>query len=307
MTSKTTIDLEACAAALDASDDYRVLRRFQRPERYTEENDLLKKVGAIVDVETTGLDYRTSEIIELGIVTFEYDAHAQVHRVLSAESWLQEPSEPIPEEITEITGITNEMVSGHRMPGPRIETIIDPATIIIAHHADFDRKFCEGQFPWAEAKHWACSLREIDWKGLNAPAQALEALAVHFGFFYDGHRAVSDCSALLHILAQTIEPEDEDEEPHTLLWHLLESARKPTTRVWATNSPFDKKDALKARGYRWHDGTTGRAKCWYRDVPSDELDDEQRWLQQDILIGRSGDVEQLTARERYSIQSDPSA
>jgi DNA polymerase-3 subunit epsilon len=42
--------------------------------------------------------------------------------------------------------------------------------------------------------------------------------------------------------------------------HLLASARKSLLRIWAESSPFDMKDVLKARGYRWNDGTNGRPK-----------------------------------------------
>src|SRR5258706_1628265 len=40
---------------------------------------------------------------------------------------------------------------------------------------------------------------------------------------------------------------------------LLDQARKKTIRVWAEQSPFDLKDVLKRRGYRWCDGSHGPA------------------------------------------------
>ena len=39
---------------------------------------------------------------------------------------------------------------------------------------------------------------------------------------------------------------------------LLETARKPTLRVGAEQTPFELKDSLKRRGYRWNDGSDGR-------------------------------------------------
>ena len=41
---------------------------------------------------------------------------------------------------------------------------------------------------------------------------------------------------------------------------LLEQARKKTVRVWVEHSPFDLKDALKRRGYRWSPGNDGRPR-----------------------------------------------
>ena len=47
---------------------------------------------------------------------------------------------------------------------------------------------------------------------------------------------------------------------------LLERARRKTMRIWAEQSPFELKDELKKRGYRWSDGADGRARSWYIDV-----------------------------------------
>jgi DNA polymerase-3 subunit epsilon len=41
---------------------------------------------------------------------------------------------------------------------------------------------------------------------------------------------------------------------------LLEQARKKKMRIWAEQSPFDLKDVLKRRGYRWCDGSDGRPR-----------------------------------------------
>ena len=37
-------------------------------------------------------------------------------------------------------------------------------------------------------------------------------------------------------------------------------------RIWAEQSPFELKDELKKRGYRWSDGADGRPRSWYIDV-----------------------------------------
>jgi DNA polymerase-3 subunit epsilon len=37
-------------------------------------------------------------------------------------------------------------------------------------------------------------------------------------------------------------------------------------RIWAEQSPFELKDELKKRGYRWSDGADGRPGSWYIDV-----------------------------------------
>ena len=66
---------------------------------------------------------------------------------------------------------------------------------------------------------------------------------------------------------------------------LLEQARKRTMRVWAEQAPFDLKDALKRRGYRWSDGTDGRPRSWYVDVDESRLEDEIAFLNRRSTFG----------------------
>jgi DNA polymerase-3 subunit epsilon len=85
---------------------------------------------------------------------------------------------------------------------------------------------------------------------------------------------------------------------------LLEQARKKTMRVWAEQSPFDLKDLLKRRGYRWSDGSDGRPRSWYIDVDESKLDEEIAFLKTEIYLR---DVEPrlqpLTALNRFSVRA----
>ena len=69
----------------------------------------------VVDLETTGLDpYSGCEIIEIGITEIKND------QIVRNYSRLIKPQESIPPLITEITGITNEMVRNEET----IETVL---------------------------------------------------------------------------------------------------------------------------------------------------------------------------------------
>jgi DNA polymerase-3 subunit epsilon len=72
-------DREAAARMLEATGDYRVLRRLQpRPIALSRTPRQGEKIAVIVDTETTGLDHAKDEVIELGIVAFTY--HARIMR-----------------------------------------------------------------------------------------------------------------------------------------------------------------------------------------------------------------------------------
>jgi len=167
--------------------------------------------------------------------------------------------------ITALTGISDEMVRGKRIDDEAVSKFIAEAGIVIAHNAGFDRKFMEKRFPVFEEKSWGCSQREVPWREEGIESAKLEYIAYRSGFFYEGHRADIDCLAGIEILSHPLP--NSDQLPLALL---LENARKTTYVVWAVGSPFETKDRLKERGYRWNGGEDGRPKSWYKEV--DQID-----------------------------------
>src|ERR1700761_8297172 len=110
-----TISLAVMADALSRSPDYRVLRRLVPRVPFTPPVGLDMKTAVLLDTETTGLDAQKDEVIELGMVKFDYLSDGRIVGVRDIFSAFNEPSEPIPAEITALTGITDEMVAGHRI------------------------------------------------------------------------------------------------------------------------------------------------------------------------------------------------
>jgi DNA polymerase III subunit epsilon len=119
------------------------------------------------------------------------------------------------------------------------------------------------------------------------------------GFFHQAHRAVDDCHALLEILAFELPTIGA-----SALAVLLDQARKKTIRVWAEQSPFDLKDVLKRRGYRWCDGSDGRPRSWYIDVGEDRLRNEIAFLKTEIYLSEvEPRLQTLTALSRFSVSA----
>jgi DNA polymerase III subunit epsilon len=133
-------DLAAMAEALSWSTDYRVLRRLLPRPTLMPASGQETKIGILLDTETTGLDHSTHEIIELGMVKFDYTPDGRIVGVRDTFSAFNEPSAPIPPEVTALTGITDEMVAGHRIDGAAVTAFVDGAVIAIARNAGFDRK-----------------------------------------------------------------------------------------------------------------------------------------------------------------------
>jgi len=290
------MDIEKAVQTVEASDDFRVLRRLLPVERYYADDASEKRIGIYLDVETTGMNADEDMVIELAMVPFEFNKAGQIFKVLPAYNAFQDPGCPIPEIITKITGITDDMVKGEAINLDEVVTLLKDAAIVIAHNAKFDRAFCENLHDAFKEISWGCSIADINWNEEGLEGVKLEYLAYKYGFFYEGHRATIDCYAALDILSKTLPTSGE-----LVLKRLLDTARKVTIRLWAINAPFDKKDDLKARKYRWSDGSNGTKKAWYIDIAEEDYDDELIYLGDNIYSSKMPDLPniKITAKERY--------
>jgi DNA polymerase-3 subunit epsilon len=173
---------------------------------------------------------------------------------------------------------------------------VAPAALIVAHNAGFDRRFAERFCDAFTTKAWACSMSEIDWHAEGFESSKLAYLALANGFFYERHRAVNDCAAAIELLSRSL--------PHsgvTGLHRLLVSARAATWRIWAENSPFEFKDILKARGYRWNGEENGKPRSWWIDVRDDQKDAEIAFLRREIYQRESAvNARRMTAYDRFA-------
>jgi len=289
-------DAESLARRLEATGDYKILRRLVPRTPTPAPAGNTGKIGIILDFETTGLDPAKDEIIEVAMIKFGYSETDEITGVSAVFQSYNEPSIPIPTLVTDLTGITNEQVAGHRIDIAALEAFVADANIVIAHNAGFDRKFAERLSPTFEHMHWACTQTEIDWRKHGFGGAKLGYLLADIGMFHNAHRAIDDCHALVEILAH---PLPATAQP--VFAELIDCARRTTARIWAQRSPFELKDALKARGYRWNDGTDGRPKSWFIDVDEEKRDAELRYLKQEIYQ-RAVDIEcrAMTALERFS-------
>lgn len=281
-----------------SAQDYRVTRPFTPRTLYSNgipPAKLLK--AAILDTETTGTNQLTDKIIELGIVIVEYAPDTgQVYRVLETFDELEDPGMPIPPESTKIHNITDEMVKGKKIHDEAVERLLSDVSLIIAHNATFDRGFVEARLPFFQKKAWACSYAQMPWKTEGFGAAGLEFLAYRFGFHFTGHRASVDCHALLEVLQS-----DLPVSGIKAFKMLLDKARTPDIKVWALNAPFETKDKLRERGYRWD----GERKLWNKAVTNEELSLETDWLKAEVYNNRAFKIEQekMDAYNRFSTRA----
>jgi DNA polymerase-3 subunit epsilon len=175
--------------------------------------------------------------------------------------------------------------------------MLDGVDVIIAHNAGFDRPFCESRLPLFKEFAWACSFADIDWKAQGRSSSKLEMLAHALGLFYDAHRAEMDCHALIAVLAAPL-----PKATSTGFASLLNAAKNPAFRLQATQAPFEAKDKLKQRGYRWN----GDQKVWHTRLSDEaEVQAECEWLRANVYGSRNASVEleKMEATVKYSSRS----
>jgi DNA polymerase-3 subunit epsilon len=275
--------------------------QFQRVSYYSPEweavNPGVSRIGSVIDVETTGLHHDSSKIIEIGIRTFRFNrVTGELLEPLERYSAFEDPGEPLSEEIKNLTGLTDEMLKGQSIDWTLVDRMLSGSVIVIAHNASFDRPFVDRKSVVSREKIWGCSIKQLDWHSKGFTSQKLDVLSIYHGFFTDAHRALNDAEALLHLLSFR-----DSATSNPYLRELLEVARKPTVHVSATHSPFESKDHLRRRSYRWD----AQNKVWWREVQKEHLDGEIRWLEETVYLGPfRGKTRELAPSDHFKSGQD---
>jgi DNA polymerase III subunit epsilon len=289
-----TDSLEVAARLLESNDDFKVLRRLVPQTEFAAAPAEPLARALVLDTETTGTSFEFDQIVELGVLLVEYaPSTGTIVRVADSYQGLEDPGRPIPAEATAIHGITDEMVAGQRIDETRVNALLERCQLVIAHNASFDRPFVEERLPAFATLPWSDSYSEVPWAERGYTGAKLQYLAWQSGFFYEAHRSLIDCQALLELLRTRMKGSEE-----TPFQRLLSGLETKVYRIWALNSPFETKDRLKERGYRWD----GERRCWHRTLPFEAAREEAAWLKDAIYGGRPArvEVETIDARTRYS-------
>jgi DNA polymerase-3 subunit epsilon len=174
----------------------------------------------IVDVETTGWAPNEAGITEIGAV--------RVHdgRVVAEYSSLVNPGTPVPPAITELTGISDQMLAS----APPVAAVLPgllafaEGSVITAHNAPFDLGFltaaCAGMgraWPAFEVLDTVRLARHLMATPQEVPDRKLATLASFFGTpVRPSHRALDDARATAAVLGQLLGRLADREEIRTL-------------------------------------------------------------------------------------------
>lgn len=153
-----------------------------------------------LDIETTGLDSEKDEIIEIGVLS------ESLTEIKSQWKTFIKNVKNLPQGVTELTGITYEMLQSGmelREALEKLNEIIRGKTII-CYNATFDIKFLEKAYELCKVEF--CVNRVVDLLPLARKRVSevvnfkLETLAEYFEMEYnERHRAMEDCKILYQV------------------------------------------------------------------------------------------------------------
>ncbi len=181
---------------------------------------------AIVDIETTGGSPGTDRITEIAIAL--HDGEKIIDRFES----LVNPERSIPYGITQMTGITNEMVEHAPKFYEVAKKVVEmtKGAVFVAHNVNFDYKFIRYEFQqlgYIFRRRKLCTVRLSRKVFPGLRSYSLGNLIKHFGIeVKDRHRAMADVLATVQLMELAF-AKDEDGETNKLVNMGINETRLP--------------------------------------------------------------------------------
>jgi len=285
---------------LHKNNNFILLKKYTGEDICADNENQLNELGkdsdkiriCVLDLETTGLSHDDDEVIEIAMKLIEVDKKTgnYVTAVKQYECYNQ-PKQRISKEITDLTGITNEVVKGKEIDWKLVEKLLSYSQLIVAHNAWFDRNMLEKYI--RPRNIWACSSNDVDWKERGFAKSSLELLSIWHGFYYDAHRAMNDVNATIHLITNS----HYDIKP---IVELIENAKKPHFTIvnkFSYNEEYVKLIRKRNRAYRFNRDN----KSW-NILLNDEkkLEAEKIWLADNIYNGIfNGSIKFIDLYDKY--------
>lgn len=191
----------------ESNDDFKIIFGLEayvvddEQEMVTKPKDILveNEIYVVFDIETTGLDPFKDKIIEIGAIKL------RGKEIIDEFSVFINPEIEIPEEITKLTNITNDMVKDAK----KIEEILPQFlefckdTTVVAHNAKFDVGFINQKAKQLNLDYNVSVIDTLHWAKILLPEQkrfGLKYIANYFNVSLENHhRAVDDAKATAEI------------------------------------------------------------------------------------------------------------
>jgi DNA polymerase-3 subunit epsilon len=245
---------------------------------------------AIIDTETTGLDWIRHSVIEVAAAAVLVDDAGRIAAIPSLGSGLNDPGHPLPPEIVELTGLTDAMIANREIDRNELGAFLASCEAVLAFNAGFDRPFVEALLPDLPAMRWGCVMADIPWRKLGFETGPQNYLLMQAGRFAAGaHRAKDDVLSLIALLDHVCA------DGASIITKVLDAIDAPAWRFEATWASYHQRDLLRDRRYRWR--AEGRGGVWHKHIRADQYQSEWDWHV--TVTGHEPSIIPLPATERY--------
>jgi DNA polymerase-3 subunit alpha (Gram-positive type) len=146
----------------------------------------------VIDLEMTGLAPKRDHVIEIGAVK------VRGGKIVGTYGTLVQSGHPIPEAVTELTGITNEMADAGEAEDDAMQRLLTfiGEDVLVGHNISFDYNFLK---QWAVNRRMPLEMRACDTLRIarallpGGQSKKLESLCEYFGIKRENaHRALDD-------------------------------------------------------------------------------------------------------------------
>lgn len=169
----------------------------------------------VFDFETTGLTPKRDKVIEIGAVLLEKQADSYV--VIEEIDYLIKQQQPITDFISNLTGITNEMLTQEGVEEEfafrQLDSLIDEDTLLVAYNLGFDIGFLSALYKTYVAHNYLIENDILDcmavYKDRFPYPHKLESAVATLGLSNaSAHRASEDAKATFKVLERLAESEN---------------------------------------------------------------------------------------------------
>ena len=192
------------------------------------DGEILKgKKYAIIDIETTGGLVKRDKITEIAIVLHDG------YQILDRFESLVNPERSIPEYVSRMTGITEEMVAEAPKFYEIAKTIVNmtEGAVFVAHNARFDYSFIREEFQrlgYSYSRRQLCTVRLARQTFPEIQKFGLDALIRHFGIHVQNrHRAMDDTLATAKVFEYILQQKASEDNIANVLNLGIKESRLP--------------------------------------------------------------------------------
>ena len=207
-----------------------------------------------IDLETTGIDPSSSDIIEIGYMVWDTTQSCPI----TSGSYLIKNNHPLPEEIKKLTGITDDYLSKFGISLKQaiisLSDLAQKCNFLVGHNAlEFDRKYlskaCHEHSIKFPQKYWIDTMIDILYSN-SIKTRKLNYLAVEHNISITiAHRAVFDIWTTMQILSKY------------KIQEITERAKTGFIKLIAKVSYEDRTKA-SAQGFKWD----SKNKIWFKTL-----------------------------------------